>query len=329
GLNDDDVGFMASPMGHLTGFLWGLLHPMSIGMTMVFQDTWEPARLLDVVEEERIAWTVSATPFVVDAIHEQQRAARSLSSFRLFVCGGAPIPPTLARKAHDVLGIQLIGLWGTSECGSVTLHRPDDSIEAVAASDGHVHPFMELNLVDELGQSVERGHEGRLVARGPSVFVGYVGRRDLYDAVVDADGWFDTGDLGIQREDGSIRISGRAKDIIVRGGENVPVVEVENLLLQHPKIDRVVVIGVRDPRLGERGCAVVVPKPGAAPTLKELTAFLDAQGMAKQYWPELLEVRESLPTTPSGKVQKFMLREQLNAAGRHASAAVRSTEVAQ
>ncbi|HSW17618.1 MAG TPA: AMP-binding protein, partial [Ramlibacter sp.] len=315
GLGAQDVGFMASPMGHLTGYLWGLLQPLSMGMTMIFQDSWDPARFLDVVAEERISWTIGATPFVVDSVAEQQRTPRAFDSLRLFVCAGAPIPPTLSRAAHEVLGAKLIGQWGTSECGGVTIHRPDDSIEAVAASDGHVLPFMELKLLDEQGREVERGLEGQLFARGPSVFVGYIGRRDLYDAVVDAEGWFDTGDLGVQRPDGSIRIRGRAKDIIVRGGENVPVVEVENLLLEHPKVDRVAVIGVPDFRLGERGCAVIVPRDADAPTLAELTSFLEARGMAKQYWPELLVVRDSLPYTPTGKIQKFLLRDELASLG--------------
>lgn len=133
---------------------------------------------------------------------------------------------------------------------------------------------------------------------------------DLYDAVVDDDGWFDTGDLGVEKPTGGIRITGRAKDIILRGGENIPVVEVENALYQHPKIRDVVVVAYPDERLGERGCAVVVPD-GDAPTLEELTAFLDGQRMAKQYWPEMLDIRDEMPRTPSGKIQKFALRQQL------------------
>jgi cyclohexanecarboxylate-CoA ligase len=133
---------------------------------------------------------------------------------------------------------------------------------------------------------------------------------DLYDQVVDPDGWFDTGDIGYRTPSGGIRISGRSKDIIVRGGENIPVVEIENVLFTHPAVKSVAVVGYADERLGERACAVVVPE-GEPPTLAELTAYLSEQGMATQYWPERLEIRPELPLTPAGKIQKFKLRDEL------------------
>jgi cyclohexanecarboxylate-CoA ligase len=313
GLGEGDVGLMASPMGHLTGYLWGMLQPLSRGMTAVFQDVWDAGRFLDVIDVERITWSLGATPFVVDSITEQQRSQRKFSSLKYFVCAGAPIPPALSQMAIDVLGARLLAMWGTSECGAVTYSRPDDSVETVASSDGHPIPFMELALMDADNQAVKHGVEGRLVVRGPSVFLGYLGRMDLYSEVVDADGWFDTGDLGVEAADGSVRITGRSKDIIIRGGQNIPVVEVENLLFTHPKVKEVAVIGIPDFRMGEKGCAVVIPKD-APPTLDELTAYLSESGMAKQYWPEHLVIRAEMPRTASGKIQKFALRNELKAA---------------
>ncbi|MBN9097512.1 MAG: AMP-binding protein [Pseudonocardia sp.] len=312
GLVADDVCFMASTMGHLTGFLWGMLQPLARGMTVVFQDVWDPAAFVRLVGEERITWTLSATPFVVDSVEAQLRDQRDLSTFRYFVCAGAPIPSALPPRATEVLGAKLMALWGTSECGICTIHTPDAPVAEVAGSDGRPTPVMQVRLVDELGEPVPDGTPGRLLTRGPSMFVGYLGRRDLYDSVVDPNGWFDTGDLGYRTPEGGVRISGRSKDIIIRGGENIPVVEIENLLFTHPRVKEVAVVAYADERLGERACAVVVPD-GEAPTLAELTAFLAGAGTATQYWPERLEIRPEMPRTPSGKIQKFKLRDEVGA----------------
>lgn len=312
GSTGEDVAFMASTMGHLTGFLWGMMQPLAHGMTDVFQEVWDADALVRFGDEHGITWTVSATPFVVDLMEAQKRAsAPGLASLKYFVCGGGPIPSSLPPQADEVLGAQLLALWGTSECGIITIHSPGDGPEVVSDSDGWTVPPMDLRILDADDDPVPVGVPGRLVVRGPSLFRGYLDRMDLYDAVVDRHGWFDTGDLGVRRENGGVRITGRAKDIILRGGENIPVLEVENALYQHPKIRDVVVVAYPDDRLGERACAVVVPAGDDAPTLEELTRYLDDHRMAKQYWPERLEVRESLPRTPSGKIQKFVIREEL------------------
>jgi cyclohexanecarboxylate-CoA ligase len=309
-LSSEDVCFMASTMGHLTGFLWGMLQPLARGMKIVFQDIWNPAAFVRLVGEEQITWTLGATPFVVDSVNAQLETPRDLSSFQYFVCAGAPIPSSLPPRATAVLGAKLMALWGTSECGICTIHTPDDTLEEITSSDGRLTPPMQVKIVDVKGEPVSPGEPGRLLTRGPSMFVGYLGRMDLYDQVVDPDGWFDTGDLGYQTPSGGIRISGRSKDIIIRGGENIPVIEIENVLFAHPQVKEVAVVGYADERLGERACAMIVSE-GEAPTLAELRTYLAGQGMAKQYWPERLEVRPELPRTPSGKIQKFKLRDEL------------------
>lgn len=310
GLTDDDVAFMASPMGHLTGYLWGMLIPLSRGMTSVFQDVWDAGRFLDIIADEGITWTIGATPFVVDSVAEQQRSPRTFDTFKTFVCAGAPIPPTLCVQAEEILGAKLFAQWGTSECGGCTIHSREDSVETVADSDGRPNGFMKVRLIDVNGDATPVGSEGRLLVKGPSVFVNYVGRPDLYDEVVSPDGWFDTGDLGVERPDGTIRITGRAKDIIIRGGENIPVVEVENMLYDHPHIKELAVVGIADERLGERGCAVLVTD-GSPLTLRDITTYLDEHGMAKQYWPEYVVVVDQMPRTPSGKIQKFILKSEV------------------
>jgi cyclohexanecarboxylate-CoA ligase len=309
-LDDSDVVFMPSTMGHLTGFLWGTLLPLAYGQKVVYQDIWSPADFLQMATPEGVTWTLSATPFVLDLVRAQQAERRDLSTFKYFVCAGAPIPSSLPVEASEVLGVQMLALWGSSECGIITIHRAGDSDEAVSNSDGWRTPPMTLKITGEDGREVEPGQTGRLLVKGPSLLRGYHGRPDLYESMFDQDGWFDTGDLGFERPGGGVRIAGRSKDIIIRGGENVPVVEIESVLHGHPSIREVVVVGYPDERLGEKGCAVIVPD-GEAPTLEELQAHLDAAGMARQYWPERIKVIDEMPKTPAGKVQKFVLREVL------------------
>jgi cyclohexanecarboxylate-CoA ligase len=232
------------------------------------------------------------------------------------VCAGAPIPSPLVEATKVHAADELIAVWGMTENGATTLTRPGDPVSLVADSDGRPTEWMELRVVGEDGDEVAVGEVGRLLVRGASQTVGYFKRPDLYEAALTAadDGrepWFDTGDLARRRDDGGIRIAGRTKDLVIRGGENVPVVEVEAVLFGHAKVREVAVIGYPDERLGERACAVVVPD-GEAPTLTELTEWLGGAGMAKQFWPERLEIVEEMPKTPSGKIQKFHLRERFS-----------------
>jgi len=206
--------------------------------------------------------------------------------------------------------------WGMTENGGVTFTRPDDPLLAAAESDGHPAAWMELKIVDPLnGKELPAGSTGVLKVRGASQMIGYVKRPGLNQTATDQNGWFDTGDVAHLDALGNVRISGRVKDIIVRGGENVPVVEIETLLYRHPFVDEVAIVGYPDERLGERACAVVVAAEGTTPTLADLTAFLQTEGVSKTYWPERLELRSELPRTLSGKVQKFRLRKMPPPAG--------------
>ncbi len=308
----DDVCFMASTMGHLTGYNWGMLLPLSMGQKVVYQDSWDAKRLLEMIEVERITWTISATPFALDLAEAREGSSRDISSFRAFVCGGAPIPPQVVTRVQEQLGVNLVSLWGCSEVGICTIHQLGAPIDVLSNSDGLPVSRMDLRIVDEQLKPVEMYEPGRLQVRGPGVCVGYYRQPELTAEVETPDGWIDTGDLGRATRDGGIRIVGRSKDIIIRGGQNIPVVEIENELARHPNVREVVVVGYPDDRLGERGCAVVVPR-GPAPTLEDLTQQLESIGLTRQYWPERLEIVEALPRTPAGKVQKYVLRERLAA----------------
>jgi len=315
GLTGDDVVLMFSPLGHQTGYLLGMCMPLRYGMKFVLQDLWEPEVMLRLVADEGVTWTMGATAFVLDACAAVDRVGGSvdLPTFRFFSCGGAPIPPRAVQLAREKLGTQLVAAWGMTEIGIATTTRPSD-VDGTKAmtSDGVGADWVELRIADRAGHPLPAGAEGRLVVRTPTQHRAYVGRHDLYQASFH-DGWFDTGDLARMDDDGYIRITGRTKDIIIRGGENIPVTEVEAALYRCPKIREVAVIGYPDNRLGERSCAVVVPTEGEHDALDDLTLHLQEERMAKQYWPERLELRESLPKTASGKIQKFVLRREMAA----------------
>lgn len=311
GLRPADVCFMASTLAHQTGFGYGMIKPLAMGMTVVYQDLWDAEQMLDAIEHEGIVWTVSATAFAMDMVTAQRRQRRDVSSFRYFICGGAPIPPIVVEQFNELLGAELIAVWGMTENMIVTTTRPGDPVELVSDSDGTTVDWMEIRVLDENGVPVGPGGVGDLQCRGPSQALGYFHRDDLYRAASPDGDWFDTGDVARVRADHGIRIVGRTKDLVIRGGENIPVAEVEDLLLRHPAIDEVAVIGLPDDRLGERACAVVSSSdPGL--TLGALTSFLDEAGMAKQFWPERLVLMDEMPRTPSGKIQKFKLRSTLD-----------------
>jgi cyclohexanecarboxylate-CoA ligase len=309
-LGPDDTVFMPSPLTHSTGFVYGYLTPMMLGMTAVYQDVWEPDRALRILEREHATWSFGSTAFIVDLIRAQRQEPRDISALRYFVSGGAAIPPAAVAEARDVLGARVMAVWGMTENGAVTCTRLQEAPDAAAHTDGKPCPWMQLKVVDMADDTeVPAGTPGRLKVRGASQMLGYVKRPNLTDAAVDADGWFDTGDLAYLDEAGSLRITGRAKDIIIRGGENIPVADVEAVLYEHPSVVDIAIVAYPDERLGERACAVVVPAGDL--TLADLTAYLDRAGMAKTYWPERLELRTEMPRTLSGKIQKFRLRDDL------------------
>jgi cyclohexanecarboxylate-CoA ligase len=311
GLTSDSVIHMASTLAHLTGLLYGARLSVQNGATGVFQDVWDPARFVELVEEHRITYTAGATPFLHDLLAAPNLTEHDVSSLVRFCCMGAPIVRAMVREARRKLpGLVVLGGWGQTENALVTLGIPGDPDEKLIDTDGYPWPGMRIRVVDESGAELPPGTGGRVQVTGPFLFVGYAERLEMTRALFDGE-WFDTGDLAHIDAEGYLSISGRTKDVIIRGGENIPVAYVENVLYEHPQIQDVAVVGVPDPRLQERACACIVPTAGAELTFDDIKAFLAEKGVAKQYWPERLEVRTELPRTPSGKIQKFRLREQI------------------
>ncbi len=308
-LGSDDVVLMASPMAHQTGFMYGLMMPIMLRASVVLQDIWEPNQAIALIRQEGVSFTMASTPFLSDLTKAVAQSLTPVPSLKTFLCAGAPIPGALVEQARQVLGSKILSAWGMTENGAVTLIQLDDDDERAFNTDGCALPGVELKVVDFDGRSLPAGEAGRLLVRACSNVGGYLSRPQLN--ATDAQGWFDTGDLAHIDGQGYIRISGRSKDVIIRGGENIPVFEIESLLYRHPAVAQAAIVAYADERLGERACAVVVPKPGQTLDLAAMVEFLKAQKVALQYIPERLIVRETMPATPSGKIQKFKLRDML------------------
>jgi cyclohexanecarboxylate-CoA ligase len=310
-LDAEDVVLMASPMAHQTGFMYGLMMPIMLKASAVLQDIWEPKKAVEVFNTEKASFTMASTPFLSDLTRVVEENKSPVPTLKTFLCAGAPIPGPLVEQARAALGTKIVSAWGMSENGAVTLIQLNDPDERAFTTDGLPLPGVELKVVevDASGPALPAGTPGKLYVRACSNFGGYLKRPHLNGT--DAEGWFDTGDLARMDAQGYIRITGRSKDVIIRGGENIPVVEIESLLYRHPAVAMAAIVAYPDERLGERACAVVVIKPGQNFDMPTMVAYLKDQRVAMQYIPERLDVRTSMPSTPSGKIQKFKLREEL------------------
>jgi cyclohexanecarboxylate-CoA ligase len=308
-LVNNDVVLMASPMAHQTGFMYGLLMPVFLKAKTVVIDSWDRNLAAKLVADEHCTFTMASTPFLMDLSTAVEESGADGTGLRIFLCAGTAIPGPVVERARRILGAKIVSAWGMTENGAVTLIDPADPDERAINTDGFPLRGVELQIRDGEGTPLGVNEEGRLFVRSCSNFGGYLKRPQLNN--VDAEGWFDTGDMARMDEQGYIRICGRYKDIIIRGAENIPVVEVESLLHKHPAVATVAIVGYPDERLGERACAFVTLTPGAEFDFDEMVRFLDEQKLAKQYFPERLEIRDALPATASGKIQKFALREML------------------
>jgi len=313
GLSSDDVLLACSPVGHMTGYAAVMVLGVYLGSTVVLQDIWEARRGVTLMAEEGVTYTAASTPFLSDICGAVADGAPRPVRLRSFLCGGAPIPPVLIERAANELNLKVCSLWGMTESLSSTLTEPSRAADKSSKTDGRALDGVGIRIVDFDGKSLPVGQTGRLLVRGAQMSLGYYKRPDI--ATYDAEGWFDTGDLAYMDGEGYIRINGRTKDVLIRGGENVPVVEIEALLYKHPAVAMAAIVGYPDERLGERACAFLELRPGAALDLAGVQAYMAECKVAKQYWPERVEVLTAVPRTPSGKIQKFILKERAKAFG--------------
>ncbi|EFD1689900.1 medium-chain fatty-acid--CoA ligase [Escherichia coli] len=306
-----DVFMMPAPLGHATGFLHGVTAPFLIGARSVLLDIFTPDACLALLEQQRCTCMLGATPFVYDLLNVLEKQPADLSALRFFLCGGTTIPKKVARECQQ-LGIKLLSVYGSTESSPHAVVNLDDPLSRFMHTDGYAAAGVEIKVVDDARKTLPPGCEGEEASRGPNVFMGYFDEPELTACALDEEGWYYSGDLCRMDEAGYIKITGRKKDIIVRGGENISSREVEDILLQHPKIHDACVVAMPDERLGERSCAYVVLKaPHHSLSLEEVVAFFSRKRVAKYKYPEHIVVIEKLPRTASGKIQKFLLRKDI------------------
>ena len=313
GLGRSDVVWMPSPIGHSTGFNYGVRFALYHRLPLVLQDRWDGDTAVALVARHHCSYTLAASTFLQDLVLASERAGTRLPSLRLFGCGGAPVPVSLVDAAED-RDIQVLRLYGSTEVLVATWNRPRSDREKRRRTDGTPMSQVEVRVrADADGSGEHRGHgAGEIHVRGPNTCVGFFADEERTRATFDPEGWVRSGDVGELDGDGYLSIVGRKKEIIIRGGLNIAPREIEDLLAAFPEVVRAAVVGLPDARLGERMCACVVLHPGSSVlTLEEVVARLKASGLATFKLPERLEVLTELPTTASGKVQKHEIVRNL------------------
>ncbi|MEG8036033.1 AMP-binding protein [Sphingomonas sp. LR61] len=287
GLTSADRIYIPSPLAHQTGFLYGMLLAFRLGAPQVIQPVWDGTVALEqAFGVAKASFVQCATPFLTDLVDMVEAGAAQPESLRIFVPTGAAVPRSLAQRAATVLGTAILGAFGTSETCLGALSSPIDDQAAAYGHDGRALPGIRIRIVDDEGHELPAGTEGNFELHSPTMFDGYLDRQDLTDDVFTEDGWYKTGDLAKVDVNGFLSITGRIKDVINRGGEKIPVVEIENLLYQHPLVTDVAIVAMPDARLGERACAFVVPAAGAERLdFAAMQQALDKAGVSKYYWP--------------------------------------------
>lgn len=313
GYTEDDVQFGPSPITHTTGLVTSVLVPLLNGAATHVMAEWEPKRGAAEIARFGCTQAVTATTFLQMLLEAFDSERDNLSSLRLWVCAGAPIPRAVVERAHQTLPhLKVLSLYGRSENLMTTTCTVADDTSRALNSDGSAQPGHEVAVVDEHGSEVPRGAEGDIAYRGPSHMIGYLGDPAETAALFTPDGLSRSGDLGVMDADGYVRVTGRTKDIIIRGGMNISARELEDHLVAHPALSDSAVVGYPDDRLGERVAVFVVTRQGhPEPTVEDLRTYLTGHGVAIQKTPEKVISLGNLPMTATGKVQKHVLRKQV------------------
>jgi acyl-CoA synthetase (AMP-forming)/AMP-acid ligase II len=299
---DGDTFLVPSPIAHIGGSIYAFECPLLLGTTAVLMERWDPDRAVSLMLTERCTHMAGATPFLDGLLGAGERAGTQLPDLKVFICGGASVPPPLIRRAADYFEkAEVSRVYGSTEVPVTTVGSFDD-VDHAADTDGRPG-IAEVKLT-----------EGEICARGPQMLVGYLHPEDE-TASFDDEGYFRTGDLARWVDDGYLVVTGRAKDVIIRNGENISPKEVEDLLIGHAGIAEIAVVGVPDERTGERACAVIVAADQHAPGLTDLADLLISKGLAKFKIPEQIVIWDALPKNDAGKVLKHQIRATLTEVG--------------
>ena len=306
---------VASPVSHIGGSLYAFEMPLIYGTSAVLMDPWDADRAVALIDQWQCTHMAGATPFLDLLIKAAKRADTRLPSLRIFICGGASVPPSLIREGSAWFANAVCTrCYGSTEVPTITVGSlgPDDADHA-AETDGRI------GVASVRIKSPDAKGEGEIYATGPQIMAGYLNPQDE-ESAFDEDGFYKMGDLGRIEDGAFIVVTGRTKDIIIRNGENISPKEVEDILVTYPPVSEIAIVGLPSPKTGELACAFIVPREGSAPAVADIAAYLGDHGVAKFKFPERVELRTELPRNATGKVLKHVLRDQYLAAQTEASA---------
>lgn len=308
GLKDGEATLMPSPVTHVSGYANGLEAPFICGTSTILMESWNADEALTLIDRHQVVGTVAATPFLVELAAAARAAGNRLESFRFFACGGAAVPPEVIPAANAAFAnCHAFRVFGASEVPLVSFGWPDDE-HLAATTDGCIVDY-QVRIVDADDHDLPDGQEGEILARGPAMLLAYADEQQTAEGIT-TDGYFRTGDLGVRSPEGAITITGRKKDLIIRGGENISAKEIEDVLHTHPAVSEASVVAMPHDRLGEGVCAYVIARH-AAPSAEELARHVADSGLAKQKIPERFVFVEDFPRTASGKIRKDQLRADI------------------
>jgi len=306
-----DVVLMPSPVTHITGYAGAMEKPFQFDARAVLMEHWDATVAVELIERFQVTSTVAATPFLMELCQVSRDSGKALASLRSFGCGGAAVPAELIHAANAALARPCAyRIYGSSEVPQTTQgFSPESDPDLAAASDGHAIDY-ELAIVDDDGRELPTGTDGEVLVRGPGMFLGY-GDPEQTAMAITADGFFRTGDIGRLDGKGALTITGRKKDLIIRGGENISAKEIEDVLHTHPAVAEAAVVAMPQARLGEGICAYVILSEEHEDSASLLTRHVLSSGLARQKCPERFEFVADFPRTASGKIRKDLLREEI------------------
>jgi fatty-acyl-CoA synthase len=296
------------PLSHTTALVNAFYASVIKGSCQVLLETWNVEEAMKEITRNRVTLPVGVPTMPIMMLQRQDFDQYDFSSVRAMVLAGAPLPIEVARQIIQKMGCYVTSAYGMTETAMSNITRLDDPVEVVCETVGRPQPGMEHKVVDEKRRIVPLGVKGEACARGQNVCIGYFKDPERTDQTIDDRGWIHSGDLATMDENGNLRIVGRIKDMIVRGGENISPTEIEDILYTYPKVAQVSVVAIPDERLGEKTCACILPKPGGSITQEEVKAFFKDK-VAHFKIPDRVELMSEFPMTPSGKIKKNVLRE--------------------
>ena len=314
GFTQDDVMFMPAPLNHATGFNHGLVTPMLLGGRVVLMEKFSPNEAINIMNMEGVTWSMGATPFVYDLLNTAEEFGRKFRTLKKYLCGGAPVPGTMVQWANEH-GVLLCEVYGSTESCPHLGVPPEKALEWNGAWSGIPCDGIEVKVVDDEGNEVPAGVQGEELSRGPHMFCGYLKNPEATAAELDDDGWFYSGDLCYVDEEGRVRINGRKKEILIRGGENISANEVDDKMTGAPGVGAHATIGMPDERMGELICTFIVPdieEGGELPTIESISAYMTSQGYPKRLFPEHIEFIDEIPMTETGKIKRHQLADELD-----------------